>query len=211
MSKAVSAISRPRIRTHSQHQLVRRPDRPNRPGQLLRRQSRTLRPYQDSRPGDRRQGHYRQLRAARCDPDRHGVRASRRNRAGRNRYHPDARSGHTRRCSGSRPVSGIRFSSAVTVTPWMSMSVCASRGLAHSHTRVTPRPGSSISRVIGGAASRGTCRAAPHSPAMPQHRQQRPAVVRVIWTCVPGPDSADSPKDTDTIRFSVLVVNMRAD
>ena len=40
-----------------------------------------------------------------------------------------------------------------TVTPWISMTVCAPGGPAHSHTRVVPRPGSSTSRVRGIAAS----------------------------------------------------------
>ena len=78
-------LPRPGIRAHSQYQLVRRPDRPIRPGQLLSRQSRPLRPDQDARPRDRHQGHHRQLRAAGRDQDRDAVEGSRGYRADRHR------------------------------------------------------------------------------------------------------------------------------
>ena len=51
------------------------------------------------------------------------------------------------RPSGAKTIP--QFSSAVHVTPWISMSVCAPSGPAHSHTRTVPRPGSSTSRVNG--------------------------------------------------------------
>ena len=51
------------------------------------------------------------------------------------------------RPSGAKTIP--QFSSAVHVTLWISMSVCAPGGSAHSHTRTVPWPGSSTSRVNG--------------------------------------------------------------
>ena len=62
----------------------------------------------------------------------------------------------TRKERASGAITRAQFSSAVNVTPWMRMTVWAPGGPAHSHIRVTPRPGRSTRRVSGVAASAST-------------------------------------------------------
>ena len=88
-----------------------------------------------------------------------------------------------RRASGAKTFP--QFSSAVKVTPWMSMSVSAPGGPAHSHTRVTPRPGSSTRRVSGAAASPSTCRTTLTllSNLSARASDRRPAGHHTVFSC----------------------------
>src|SRR5581483_9139605 len=64
----------------------------------------------------------------------------------------------TRKCRPSEAKLLPQFSSAVNVTPWMSMRTGAPGGPAHSHIRVAPRPGNSVKRVRGAGGSPGRSR-----------------------------------------------------
>ncbi len=86
------------------------------------------------------------------------------------------------------------------------MSVAAPRGPAHSHTRVTPRPGSSTRRVTGTTASSSTCRTA-LTPRDASQREPaigaRPTIDHQTWNRHTGLRAAPTgTKDPDTMRCS---------
>src|SRR5690348_4320371 len=64
----------------------------------------------------------------------------------------------TRKSPPSAAMVLLQLSSAVNVTPWMSMRTGAPGDPAHSHILVTPRPGSSTRRVRGAGGSPGSSR-----------------------------------------------------
>src|SRR5260370_27471880 len=75
----------------------------------------------------------------------------------------------------------------------MGVRTGASAGPAHSHTRVTPRPGSPTSRVFAGTASWASCRTASLScdaAVTASRRRQEQEDLVTIWFCRAGGEYA---------------------